>query len=647
MLLDLEELSEHQDEVNRCYSALTSFIIEEAERSCNTDLRKKRKTTKYKEYWDKELSTKWKAMHEAERIYNHHRRCAPRGAETKLRWGCFKHCQKSFDKMLKKKKRAFHRGLLLQIECCNTRDPNKFWEYIRKLGPEKRSNIPWSVEIDGETVTEHCKVLKKWSEDFSSLYRIDSSGFNEGHYAARSAELPELSMMKHQDYDELNKIPSYREVNMAVQHAKTKKAVGLDMIPNELLKHQNVVKLLHKLITKCWQYEMIPDVWRQAIVHPIPKTSTVSMDPLKYRGLALQSCIYKIFSAVINTRIVNHLERNCVLCEEQNGFRKNRSCLHHLHTFNTIIHNRLQQKQQTLVCFVDFRKAFDFTNRVLMYHSLAKVGVTGTVLKLIQQIYHQTENIIRINGEYSPAFGSEQGICQGDVLSPNLFSLFIDGLLMAIKKTGCGVKFGNLTIGCLAYADDIVLFADGKSMMENILKTVQDWCEDWRMLINVDKTKMMCFHRKSKAVRPENSIFYISGDAIQYVTHYKYLGVTFDQHMQMDMAIDQFSKAGSRALGQLIGKTKDNYDLGYCSYSRLFNSCVAPVLDYGSAVWSIGKDCSKLDQVQLRGSRYYLGIPKTAPSIGVTNEMGWTPGVVRRDLEMVRLYNQLTSMAPR
>ena len=139
-------------------------------------------------------------------------------------------------------------------------------------------------------------------------------------------------------------------------------------------------------------------------------------------------------------------------------------------------------------------------------------------------------------------------------------------------------------------------------------------------------------------------VFKLDEEVIEYVKEYKYLGVLFDQYLTMTAAVNQLSKAGSHALGQILGKTKCNYDLGYVSYSKLFHSCVVPVLDYGSGVWSQGRDCSKIDQIQSQACRYYCGLPKGAPLVGVAAEMGWVPGIVRRDAETLRLYNQLDNL---
>ena len=94
------------------------------------------------------------------------------------------------------------------------------------------------------------------------------------------------------------------------------------------------------------------------------------------------------------------------------------------------------------------------------------------------------------------------------------------------------------------------------------------------------------------------------------------------------------------------GKTRSNYDLAFSSFTKLFETCVNPVADYGSAVWALGKECHKIDQVQLRAMRFYCGVPKTAANISIQSEMNWLPGVVRRDVETIRLYNQLINMPP-
>ena len=72
---------------------------------------------------------------------------------------------------------------------------------------------------------------------------------------------------------------------------------------------------------------------------------------------------------------------------------------------------------------------------------------------------------------------------------------------------------------------------------------------------------------------------------------------------------------------------------------------MVPILDYASGSWCLGPtNCGKVDNVQLHASRYYCGLPRNAATLGVYGEMRWCPGVMRKDLEAMRLYNHIVRM---
>ena len=170
-------------------------------------------------------------------------------------------------------------------------------------------------------------VLKTWRDAFDGLFNADSGEFNDQFKENKLKEEINLKL----EHDDLNQLITIEEIRMLVMKAKKKKAVGTDLIPNELLKDEQVVTMLTKLCDYCLEFGVIPDNWRTAIINPIPKERTQHIDPLKSRGISLLCCMYKILSGVVNWRLTKHLERNKLLADEQNGFRKNRSCHHHLY----------------------------------------------------------------------------------------------------------------------------------------------------------------------------------------------------------------------------------------------------------------------------------------------------------------------------
>ena len=103
----------------------------------------------------------------------------------------------------------------------------------------------------------------------------------------------------------------------------------------------------------------ISSVWSQSVIQPIPKTGGDPFNPADYRGISLQSIVMKVFCSILNNRLCDYLESNDLLAEEQNGFRKGRSCQDHIFTLNTVLDGRKTLRQSTFACFIDFRKAFD------------------------------------------------------------------------------------------------------------------------------------------------------------------------------------------------------------------------------------------------------------------------------------------------
>ena len=358
-----------------------------------------------------------------------------------------------------------------------------------------------------------------------------------------------------------------------------------------------MVNLLHKLFCLCWKNRLIPDIWRCAIIHLIPKNHLVSIDPLKYRGLSLQSCIYKILSNLINERIIRYLEEQKIIADEQNGFRAKRSCVHHIHTLVSLVKKQIHEHKQLFTCFIDFSKAFDVMDRDLLFMRLLENGIRGSIFSLIEQMYKNTTSVIRLNGCYSNELDSKHGVKQGDNLSQTLFILYINSLLRDLNSKKLGVNCGQINVCSLAYADDIVLISETADGLQSLMNTVNDWCKCWRVLINPLKTKVVHFRRKGTPVTTCG--FKIGIKDIELTGQYKYLGLTLDEHLNFDEGISQLVGAGSRALSAVIGKTRNNFDLGYRSFTRLLNCCVMPVLDYASGVWSLGRDAAKIDNIHL------------------------------------------------
>ena len=439
---------------------------------------------------------------------------------------------------------------------------------------------------------------------------------------------------------DLNTELTIAEVQLAINRAKTGKATGIENLPNEVLKSPMLSHTLFSLFKKCFETGKIPSMWLRSIINPILKSDDPRV-PLNYRGISLLSTIYKLYSSILNDRLMFHLEKRHLLVDEQNGFRKDRACIDHLYSLCTIIRTRLGENKTTFACFIDFKKAFDFVNRDLLWSRLLEYGVNGKFYKSIQSLYSAPVACVKINEVCTDWFPTPLGVKQGDNLSPTLFAVYINDLACTIKALNCGVKVGEFAVSILLYADDIVLIAENEADMQNMLSHTNEWCKKWRMSINEKKTNVM--HFRSTRIPISNYQFYFGDKRINLVSSYKYLGFYVDEHMSFVHGSTVLAESAGRALGGVIGKIKTLKDVGFLTYTTLYQACVCPVLDYGAGVWGQGT-FPKSVAVHNRAIRYFLGVHRYAPIAATSGDMGWEPCEVRWKVCTARLWNRLVNM---
>ena len=83
-------------------------------------------------------------------------------------------------------------------------------------------------------------------------------------------------------------------------------------------------------------------------------------DPGNYRGISLIDIMCKIFTKLINRRLVAWSDTHDKMSEEQCGFTKGKSIIDQIFVLNALVEKYLSQKRGRFYCvYVDFSKAFD------------------------------------------------------------------------------------------------------------------------------------------------------------------------------------------------------------------------------------------------------------------------------------------------
>jgi hypothetical protein len=114
-------------------------------------------------------------------------------------------------------------------------------------------------------------------------------------------------------------------------------------------------------------------------------------------------------------------------------------------------------------------------------------------------MYEITKTKIKFANGLSKAFTSECVVKQGDILSPSIFNIFMSGIVEELKSGNCyPVHIGEISVNYLLYADDIVLLSESKSGLQNCLNILEIYCCNWKLQVNVEKSKVLIFNSNGK-----------------------------------------------------------------------------------------------------------------------------------------------------
>ena len=123
----------------------------------------------------------------------------------------------------------------------------------------------------------------------------------------------------------------------------------------------------------------------------------------------------------------------------------------------------------------------------------------------------------------SDPFSTSNGVRQGGVLSPILFTIYIDDLLTTLENNGVGCFWKHHYVGAVCYADDVALLAPSPFALRNMLDTCSKFADQHHLCFNADKTQLIKF---SKTSHPVNSTprFIFLGKPLSVSRSIKHLG---------------------------------------------------------------------------------------------------------------------------
>ena len=268
----------------------------------------------------------------------------------------------------------------------------------------------------------------------------------------------------------------------------------------------------------------------------------------------------------------------------QIGFRKGFRTSDHVFTLKTLIDQTFKKGEKLYACFVDFRKAYDTVWRKGLFWKLLKSGVSVRFVKLIQDMYDKLQACVSLPNGLSFPFQSSVGLKQGCNLSPLLFNIFINDLPNLIGNTHCDPpNMCNLNIGCLLYADDLVLLSKSKEGLQNSINTLNKFTKDCFLDVNRTKTKCLIFSKGRKSI--SNYDFTLDEAPLQLCDSYCYLGVIFTRSGSFKSASKALNDKAVGAMFSLIRNLYKHRTVNMKIMLELFDKMILPIALYNCEVW--------------------------------------------------------------
>ena len=213
----------------------------------------------------------------------------------------------------------------------------------------------------------------------------------------------------------------------------------------------------------------------------------------------------------------------------------------------------------------------------------------GRMIRILKSMYSTIKACVRCSSSCTEYFDCLQGLKQGCLLSPTLFSLFIKELAHDMTSSGRhGVLFSpnDIEIFIMLFADDIILMSATIAGLQNQVNVLHDCTQRLHLNVNLSTTKVVIFRKGGHLSVKEKWVF--GNQHLEVVNSYKYLGFIFSTKPGFDVATN--GKHLTRARRGTLVIIKTLRKLGCSSPSlffKLFDAQIVPSLLYGSELWGI------------------------------------------------------------
>ncbi len=391
------------------------------------------------------------------------------------------------------------------------KDRNSFWKSWNSKFKKKSAHASF---VGGCNKIEN--IVEKFRLFFSQTCIPNNESIHKSHKDKFLQEFDSYSLI-----DDVNDLLTTEMVGAALGKLKKGKAVGVDNVSVEHLIHAHpcLVVSLKILFNLMIINGFVPDDFGKGILIPLLKdTNSDSSLCDNYRGITISCIISKLFEYAL-------LEKYSYLFvtdDLQFGFRNGVGCSDALFTVNSVVNHYIKNGCTVTVSALDISKAFDRISYYALFSKLMQRNFPKQLISVLHSWYTKCFVRVKWKDKLSEVFRTHAGVRQGGVLSPLLFSLYIEDIVVELKRQKKGCMVNKIYLGCVLYADDILLLSQSVSCMQDMLNICSVIARNLDLKFNVKKSTVL---RIGKRFNVKCNDLLLDNQIIPFVEEIKYLGI--------------------------------------------------------------------------------------------------------------------------
>ena len=315
-------------------------------------------------------------------------------------------------------------------------------------------------------------------------------------------------------------------VEKNITELKTGKAAGSDELVAEHLKnaHPIISVVLNKLFNIFIENVYVPSDFGMGLIIPIPKCGNSAnchkID--NFRGITISPVISKVFEHCLYSLFADYLKSSA----NQFGFKKGKGTRDAIFAVSESVGLYVNNGSTVNICSLDISKAFDKINHNVLFLKLMKRNTPICFINILVNWYSKCFCQVKWESALSNILFLHNGIRQGGILSPFLFALYVDDVLITLVNSGLGLNFYGINLGAIMYADDILLLAGSILNLQKLIVIAEHCFDEINLKINIKKCFATRIGSKCKA---ECANLELLNDDIPWKSEIKYLGIMFRQ----------------------------------------------------------------------------------------------------------------------